>query len=225
MILDRFPKVLWINLDRSTNRRSRMMQLLTNMNHTRIQAVDGNQPITVLETYCLTSPSLTKHETACTLSHLIAIHHFLTLPDPYVVIFEDDVSFEFLPYIPFNWSDFVKSLPKDWQVVQLAVSEIIPRTGIDLVRAKHGDGRYCSAAYLINKAGAQSIIDQYYSANYRKYILKTKYRPTADEIICHAAICYSCPIFTYLTDTSTIHTSHLGFHNASKEWQLALWKK
>lgn len=226
MILDTFPRVLWINLDRSADRRDRMYRLLSayGISHIRIRAIDGDKPMSALEEYCYPNPAMTKHETACTLSHLTAIAYFLTLPDPYVMIFEDDVSFEFLPHVPYDWSVLMSSLPPDWQVVQLAVSEVIPQTGIDLVRSKHGDGRYCSTAYLINKAGAQSIIDQYYSNVHRKYVLKTKFRPTSDEIICHAAICYSIPIFTYLTDTSTIHASHLEFHTSSKNWQKALWR-
>lgn len=223
MILDNFPKVLWINLDQSLDRREYMNNLLNDyeLNHQRVKAIDGKKSIDHL---CITSPNITKKEAACSVSHLLTIHLFLSMYNPYVIIFEDDVSFEFLKHIPYNWSDLIKSLPKDWQVVQLAVSELVPTIDLKLTRNKPNDGRYCSSAYLINKSGAQSIISQYYHPTLSKYVLKHKYMPTADNIICNSCICYSIPIFSYLTESSTIHDKHLSYHKTSKDHQLSLWK-
>lgn len=226
MILDQFPQVLWINLARSMDRRYAMEKLLNSygLRHQRIEAIDGARSLVELETLCFPSPTLSRYETACTLSHLKAIHQFLQMPDSQVIVFEDDVSFEFLQYIPYDWTDLMKALPADWQVVQLAVSELEPTITLDLVKNIPGDGRYCSCAYLINKAGAQTIIDQYYHRAFNKYVLRHKFRPTADEIICYSAICYSIPIFSYQTNNSTIHDTHLAFHQISKDHQLNLWK-
>lgn len=227
MILDGFPRVLWINLQRSKDRYQIMSDLCKsyNLQNHRIEAVDGLGAWAHLERYVVPNPTLTKKETACSISHLSAIMYFLhKMTDPYVVIFEDDVSFEFLQYIPYNWSTFMNSLPNDWQVVQLSVSELEPISDINLIRTQEGDGRYCSAAYLINREGAKNILDQYFSPRVNKYVLYGKYHPTSDQIICHTVPTYSIPIFTYHNNSSTIHPEHLVYHIASKDHQQKVWE-
>lgn len=226
MILDSFPKVLWINLKTSEARRNRMSSLLDsyNIQHTRLEAVDGSLSWPYLGRLALTNKMLTTRETGCTLSHLYAIKYFYTeILDETCVILEDDTSFEFLEYVPYDWSSFISSLPEDWRVVQLAVSELVPSIKTELVKLDSSSKRYCSSAYLINKQGAKDILDRYFDPRINMFNLSHISRPTSDYIICHTSTAYSIPLFTYLCDESTIHPSHLSVHEASKKHQMDEW--
>ncbi len=80
MILDNFPKVLWINLDQSKTRCSKMESLLNDNGicHTRIAAVDGvsQSGIEQMKIICHTSNKISYAENACTCSHLKALKYF-----------------------------------------------------------------------------------------------------------------------------------------------------
>ena len=204
MILDNFLPVLWINMNRSTERRERMKNLFEkySIKNTRIEAVDSKNQ-TKLESLCIMNKSITRAENACTMSHFLALRHFVdNMSNDKVIIFEDDVSLEFLPLIPFNWSELVNNLPKNYNVVQLAVCSyrnVYPK----IVQISHQTS-YSSVAYKIN--------------------LENKKQCTADAVILSLDYTFSIPIFTYETNDSTIHKSHLAFHSRTKKQQLEMWK-
>ncbi|XWV24516.1 glycosyl transferase family protein [Tupanvirus deep ocean] len=228
MILDGFPKVLWINLDRSRKRALYMEELLSQHGiiNTRIKAVDGvdiRDP--ELNSICYINRRLTRTENACTCSHIKALKYFVeSMEDECVVIFEDDVSFEFLPLIPFDWPELMKNLPKDYEVIQLAITHENGDISNVLVKTDPSMKYYCSAAYLITKTGAKKLLDRYYSQEYGKIILYSQEHATADSMLLSTGATYSIPIFTYHTTESTIHPWHLKSHNKSKNQQLELWK-
>lgn len=215
MFLDNFPKVVWINLERCVERKNIMEDLLKshNIENIRIDAIDGNN--NDLYSICIPNSKLSLAENACTCSHLKALKYFVDqTSEDRIIIFEDDVSFEFLEYIPYNWSVFEEKLPDDYEIVQLAVSRL---RGIDaphLVKVTSEMGYYCSAAYLIKRNAAIKLIKKYYcdgviNLNIQKYA-------TADSMITGVDFCYSIPIFTYQTTHSIIHPSHLYIHKMSK---------
>jgi len=228
MILDGFPQVLWINLDCSVRRRAYMEKLLNDYkipNH-RIKAIDGtNATDPELATICVTNDKLSLPENACTCSHLNAMSYFVeNMSDNEIIIFEDDVSFEFLKFIPFDWSEFVSKLPLAYEIIQLAITHETGHIDNTLVKIDPMKKYYCSAAYLITKQAANKILNQYYSPTLNKYDLSTKQYATADSMISGTDATYSMPIFTYLTNDSTIHPRHLYLHNRSKQQQYHLWK-
>lgn len=219
MILDNFPMILWINLDRSIERRNYMKKLLRNLKNTRITAVDGASY--ELYTYCVPNNLLKPAENACTCSHLKALKYFVDkVKEDRVIIFEDDVSFDFLDKIPYNWSDFEKALP-NYNVIQLAISssEIITTNLVEFQNKYYG-----TTAYLITKEAARLILDNYISKTYHKFVLSGRSKATADTVIYSLMNTYSIPIFTYLNKDSTIHPNHLTFHQATKEQQQEAWK-
>ena len=83
---------------------------------------------------------------------------------------------------------------------------------------------YSTAAYLISKQGARKLFDKYHSKKFNKFDLKSQVHATADAMIADTGNTYSVPIFTYLTNESTIHASHLELHKKSKTQQYELWK-
>ena len=222
MKLDNFPLILWINLDHSVDRKKYMEFILEkhNLRNVRISAIDGVNDKSKLNQICDVNPIISPAENACTCSHLKALQYFINeTNEERVIIFEDDVSFEFLEYIPFDWSIFEEKLPKNYNIIQLAVTDdknvfqkfIIPR-----------NKNYCSTnAYLITRHAAKEIIKKYIIDN--RYILNNKEKCVADDAIYNINDVYVIPIFTGLNKNSIIHPSHLYYQQKSKRSQLKMW--
>ncbi|AYV84932.1 MAG: glycosyltransferase family 25 [Satyrvirus sp.] len=231
MILDTFPKVLWINLDRNLDRKKYMEALLDSykITHFRIRAIDGmrlSDP--ELETLCTKNLLLSRGENACTCSHIKALKYFLeNMSDDKVIIFEDDVSFEFLSYISYDWSDLEKNLPENYDIIQLAINCDKYHVDYKLVKTNSDMRYFCSAAYLVTRNGATKLLDRYLPKKTQKIDLSNNPYPTADAMITSTGNTFSIPIFTYATNQpllkSMLHPSHYGMHNKSKDQQLKQW--
>ncbi|MEM0353967.1 MAG: glycosyltransferase family 25 protein [Thermoplasmata archaeon] len=227
MILDNFPKVLWINLERSVDRRRYMENLLNQykLSHTRIEAVDGfsihNKEYV---SCCRRNRSIRNVENACTCSHLKALKFFLEkMDDERIVVFEDDVTFEFLEYIPFNWSEFEKNLPRDYHVVQLAIFSTTSEVECKLVKWNPQKKYYGTVAYLMKRVAAEKLLKIYFSERLRMFDLSDKIA-LADMAIYSIGHAYSIPIFSYLAN-SIIHPSFNNQYMIYKTLQKEVWKK
>ena len=226
MILDNFPQILWINLDRSIARREHMEKLLTdyNLTHQRIQATDGKNDRRGLLELCRINPKLTLLENAVTCSHLRAVKYFLEeTQEDRIVIMEDDVSFEYLKYIPFDWSEVESCFPANYSIIQLASSKaktIYPRK-IDQPRKLP-----CAAAYLISRNGAQEIVSKCYDSQLNKFDLSKFSREyaVADALIYNVKVAWSVPIFTYQANDSVVHPKFVDHHVKRKNLITRLWK-
>jgi GR25 family glycosyltransferase involved in LPS biosynthesis len=238
MKLNNFPLVLWINLDRSWIRHRSMLKKLSDLKlrNIRIPAIDGTgRDTSVLTNICDLNHTITPAENACTVSHLLAIKYFYEQTnEEEVVIAEDDVSFIFLDLIPFDWSEFRSSLPRNWKLIQLAVttdsvslpskeksSGTIPVPALLLEKVTPESKHYCSAAYLINRSGAKQLLDRYYTG--QRINLRDNVHVTADAMITSTTNTYSIPIISYETAESTIHAHHLTIHSKCKQQQYQMW--
>lgn len=225
MRLDNFPKILWINLDGSSNRRKNMETLLNGygLDHTRISAIDGTNK-ELMEKVCNPKTTISLLENACTCSHILALKYFIeTMEDDKVIIFEDDVSFEFLEFIPYDWSTLEKYFPTNYDMVQLAVSHHGSSRTHLLVKIYPYSKYFCSAAYLITRKAAKELVSKYITYSGKINLSDKKYA-TADAMITSISNSYSIAIFTYQTNESIIHPNHLEMHYKSKLIQRSLWK-
>ena len=225
MLLDNFPFVLWINLDRSIERRATMeAQLDTHkLSNTRIQAIDATDTA-LMASVCIPNPNQSLAVNACICSHLKALRYFVEeTREPRVVIFEDDADFAFLPFILFSWSEFESYLPANWGLVQLAITYLRGRVEHTLTPVNPSKRYYCAAAYMITRKSAQLLLDCYYSKVTKMYSIINQPFATADSMIVSVPKAYAIPIFTYGTSESTIHSDHLSWHSQSKHKQLAHW--
>lgn len=221
MKLNNFPKILWINLERSIERREYMEELLNknNLMNVRIVGIDGMNK-EELEKICIKNDSITDSENACTCSHLIALKYFIENTDENeIIIFEDDVSFEFLNLIPYNWSELINNFPKKYDIIQLAVSSSLQISN-KLIKISVKNKYFGTVAYLITRDKAINILDEYYND---KINLKYKENPTSDNIIISDQNTYCIPIFSYKVSDSTIHTNDLIFQRRSKKQQYNAW--
>lgn len=99
-IIEDIP-IYWINLERSPKRREYMEKLLDNEEiiNKRIEAIDGNliseKIIQESNSKNLLKRDLTRYEIACALSHIKAIQQAYDDGLEYVIIAEDDISFDY----------------------------------------------------------------------------------------------------------------------------------
>lgn len=219
--------VLWINLDTETNRQEHMNSLFDEYNipNTRISAVDARGNNDVSDLLVGKYPELvTQGELGCTMSHLKAIKHFYfeTQLD-YIIICEDDIVFDTVPYWPFTWGGFLASAPYDWDVLQCAITStknlranLHPRLIND----------FCAAFYVITRHHAAKILKLHCRGDKYRLDQKLKPRATSEEIIYNTGRTYSMPLFTYRYDfESGIHQDHVEiFHKNNVEGVLNFWK-
>lgn len=219
--------ILWINLDTETDRQEHMTSLLDfyEIPHTRIPAVDGRGNNDVSEFLSGKWPELvTSGELACTISHLKAIKYFYEKTNlDYIIICEDDIVFDTVPYWPFTWSVFMSHAPYDWDVLQCAITStknlranLHPRLIND----------FCAAFYVITRHHAEKILKLHCRGDKFKLDQKLKPRATSEEIIYNTGRTYSIPLFTYRYDfDSGIHQDHIEiFHKNNVEGVLNFWK-
>lgn len=220
MKLDNFPKVLWINLDRNPMRRLYMNELLTkhNINHKRIKAIDGSDLSDINKICPNIVNTLHNNVCACTCSHLKALKYFVQkMSDNEIIIFEDDVSFDFLKNIPYDWTKFKSHLPNNYDIIQLSITHDNPV--INILNKKTYSS---SAAYLITKDAAIKLLSKY---NFLKSdTIDFNNNPiAADHMITSLDNKYSISLFTHLNLDSIIHPSHLNYHKKSRKLQTEAW--
>ncbi len=230
--LDNIDIIYWINLDRSTDRKKNMEELLynlvgNNIKTERITAVDGKQmKIEDLEKYFINQQNkkCSIYEYACLLSHLNTILKFSQSNYNYALICEDDISLDFAKYWDKPISQIVKEAPSDWDIIML-FSTFAQEVNSDFIKKTNNVQIYGAGAYIISKATALKIINKIYKDN--KFILLPNYTCEIDNYIFTLVNCYSYkyPYFvSKLSNDSTIHSNHLEFHKKSYNQAVRHWE-
>ena len=159
--------IFWINLERSERRRNIMQTRLDkyNLNHKRIEAVDGNK--IDLEEYkkkFTINEKLNKYEVACALSHMKVIKYCYDQGLEQVLILEDDANFDYFPYK----TDTILELSKELKTIGgecLQLANIINRklfSKCDFKNNKYINSSVAGAqSYLLTKQGMKKIIDNF----------------------------------------------------------------
>jgi GR25 family glycosyltransferase involved in LPS biosynthesis len=227
---DAIDIIYWINLDRADNRRKNMTEMLKNLpvKNERISAIDGKK-ISLQELLIFFTKrenienQLNRYEYGCLLSHLNAIKQFSETDYKYALIFEDDVSLEYVKYWNKKISDIINEAPNDWEIIML--NYISNKTPEDLYELNINENFFSAQAYIINNTAAKKFINKYY-INF-KYDL-TEFNKYAADVFIFSLIktyCYKYPYFTYSVDNdSTIHSDHLDFHKIAKKKAFESWE-
>ena len=229
--LDGIDVIYWINLDRSVDRKLNMEQLFKDdafkgIPVKRITAFDGKQDPNIMSHFDIESPPQTYTEYAVFLSHLETIRTFKNSNYDVALVFEDDVTLEFKQY----WTKSVKKImadaPQNWDILLLSymyseLNNVIPfydwvscDTNYDSALNKY----FSAVAYVINKKGANKLMDSMYSNG--KYTLNPNIKHVSDVYIFGVvnSYVYKYPMFIYDTNfESTIHQDHIPYHIRSKE--------
>ena len=159
--------IFWINLDRSERRRTIMQTKLDkyNLNHTRIEAVDGNK--IELDEYnknYIINEKMNKYEIACALSHMKVIQHCYDQGLEYALILEDDANFDYFPYKTDTLLELLEELKTiDGECLQLA--SIIPRKQFPIYKNKFENKKMFKTtqaagaqSYLITRNGMKKVL-------------------------------------------------------------------
>lgn len=162
--------IFWINLERSERRRSIMQTELDryNLNHIRIEAVDGNK--IDLEEYnknYTINEKMNNYEIACTLSHMKAIQHCYDQGLEYALILEDDANFDYFPYKTDTVLELLEELKTiDGECLQLAT--IIARKLFPIYKNNFKKNKLIknssvagAQSYLITRNGMKKVLDNF----------------------------------------------------------------
>jgi GR25 family glycosyltransferase involved in LPS biosynthesis len=227
---DAIDIIYWINLDRSEIRRKNMEEILKYfpVKNERIPAVDGNKiSLEELLNFFIKKKNienqLNKSEYGCLLSHLNTINKFSKTNYKYALIFEDDITLEYVKYWNKKISNIIDGAPKDWEIIMMNYSSDIP---IKYLYELNINKKFaCAQAYIINNTAAKKFINKYY-INF-KYDLTGFDTYNADFFIFNRIItyCYKYPYFTYsIENESTIHQEHLDYHKILKKTAFQPWE-
>jgi hypothetical protein len=218
--------ILWINLDTETDRQEHMNSLFDQyeIENTRISAIDARGENDISEFLVGRFPDLlTQGELGCTMSHLKAIKHFYYETDlDYIIICEDDIVFDTVPYWPFTWKGFMSNVPYDWDVLQCSITST-KNLRVHLHPRLIND--FCAAFYVITRHHAEKLIKLHCRENKYKFDQKIKPRAASEEIIYNSGVTYSIPLFTYRYDfDSGIHQDHVEiFHKQNVDGLMNYW--
>lgn len=212
--------IYWINLDRSTDRRTKMINLLKNINipNQRITAIDGSK---VSDDYIVShfindDYKASKIEYACLLSHLKTIETFSLSNHNTALIFEDDVCLDYFKYWNLTICEIINNAPIDWDIIML---NYISNNTVPNLYTLNKKGEYSSClAYLINKKAALKLMKKIKVDN--KFKLPNEYWHTADNFTYSLlnTYVYKYSYFTYHDNNdSNIHNWHLDYHTKSKQ--------
>lgn len=167
--------IIYINLNRSIDRRKNMETLLMDecfngIPKYRFEAIDGKTQ----QSYIRSSfkdievnddiPDNSIKIYAGLLSHLKTIHYISKSKFDNVLIFEDDVSLEFKKYWMTSLNECIKHAPKDWDILQLCC---LTDNFFNKLYTKSTKNNviYFSTAYLINRHAAKKLISSIYKNN------------------------------------------------------------
>lgn len=212
--------VYYINLDRSTDRKEYMENQMKqyNISFNRISAIDKlnitNNILGKVDRFgyinkCLNiNEQLCSGQLGCIMSHFKTYYEALQKEEEIIIVFEDDISLDYMD----NWSlsikDIVESAPIGWNTIQLHTLNPLIITGLNKLDEKlyekphdaFGSDVYMyygTGAYCISKNGMQALINKFCRNN--TIILEGKYN-VADGLL------YSLP-------QSYIYTKPLFYTN------------
>ena len=231
--LDGIDVVYWINLDRSTDRRKNMTELLQDdafqgIPNERVAAIDGkNDRDAIFKQLDIPENSHDKSsntEYATLLSHLNTIRRFNDSDYDVALILEDDVTLDYKKYWKKTIKEIIHEAPTDWEIIMVGYNygnlEPVPELkdwsyNSNEYITQHAWGAY---SYLINKKAANKISSSYKS---NKYKLSDKATHTSDTYL-YAILktyVYKYPLFTYRTkNDSLIHPWDIEGHVKSKKY-------
>jgi GR25 family glycosyltransferase involved in LPS biosynthesis len=210
-------RILWINLERSVNRRNHMENLLANipLPNTRINAIDGdNIKIPKLNF----DRDMNKYEFACLLSHIKAITSLKDIVGDYFMICEDDICLKNTILFKKDLKEIIMNCP-DFDILMLQSTSIKEFNNEyekwnDHYRRKPLHYIGCAGSYIITRNGINKIIENVKFIDDNNFIFNDKINKvsTADIYLFKSVntFVYKYNFITALNNDSTIHSKYLN---------------
>jgi hypothetical protein len=173
--------------------------------------------------------SLSPRSVNVVVSHLKAIRHWVNESNsPYAIFVEDDVSLKTVDYWNFSWTEFMKTLPEDWDCVQLGCIN----AQISDLRLRKREGDIWSAmAYMLRRDYAKHLISLYCpNGSFNLEIPDSNIQPHIENLLYHTGNTYFIPALvenidfkTTLDDRADVE-KHEEVHINSHDSIMELWK-
>lgn len=216
--------IVWINLDRSKDRKAHVEDLLKDLiiNSTRISAIDGNRDDVLSIIYPIETDRK-KSEIACTLSHIKAINYLKNMKGNYFLVCEDDISFENISLINSNLDKIIKESP-DFDI--LLINKIYTNNLDQLYtnwneEANKNNMIWSTASYIISRKGIENICNKV-SYNNNIFNFNINYIHVADLFLYKLSetYVYKYNFISTINKDSNIHENQLDYHIKNCEFQL-----
>ena len=166
-LLNTIDSIYWLNLNTSIDRKNNMELLLNHIpiQNSRFEAFNGKEINNIREKYFQDNKIVTNNtnsEYAVLLSHLSLLNHIYKndKKSQYILILEDDMSFDFIHYWKTSIHELIKNAPKDWEILMLGYFSLNPEFK-DSYRLWNND--WSALSYIVNKNALtklNSVIDQ-----------------------------------------------------------------
>jgi GR25 family glycosyltransferase involved in LPS biosynthesis len=205
--------IVWINLDRSTERKNKLENILKNISipNYRISAIDGKTLVKPNYNY---EREMSCYEIACTQSHIKSIKFLSELAGDYFMVCEDDICFNNLSYFTEDLEKIIKNSPKfDILIIHKIYLYNLEEEYIDWNDHinKYGlNHQICgTACYIVSIDGINNILnktdnfdvaDMYLYKNLRTFVYKYNFASVRGV-------------------DSEIHCDHLEYQNKSEIFQ------
>lgn len=226
---DDHPVINYINLEQSFDRREFMERQFEEYDITKYKSFIV-KPYDEYKDLCSVSGpfvnSVNHHGTNITF--LKCIKNWLeTTDEDYGIFLEDDTSFETSKYWSFTWSEFVRSLPENWEVVQIIrLNDWSDGRSAKLsCRVREWDD--WGATCIMKRDYAKKLISSYMISDneYLFDIAGTRLMPIVENLLfCNLGYCLNVPLFVECDLPSTYNRGIDPVHEMSKEKYLELWK-
>lgn len=157
----------------------------------------------------------------CLVSHLKAIATWLQSSESdYAFFCEDDLSLETIQSWKFTWSEAVRSLPTDWEALQLLV--VRNDFGAIQFRRRAWDD-WAHTAYVLRRSYAKRLLETYVREGvYHLDIQGTNLIPLGENVLfLGLGVVYSFPLFVERVDLGSTFHQELGLQSGQKPSHVA----
>ena len=211
--------IVWINLDRSENRRKYMENLLQNIDipNTRISAIDGKYiDLSILNS--LERP-LTNYEKAVTLSHIKAINYLKEIDGNYFCVCEDDITLNNTLLFNYDLKHIINNAPK-FDILLLSKTY---NHKLNNLYTKWNNDIYGAVCYIISREGIDKLTRIAKYDQYNSSFNVTTLLSIADWFLYNNTntYVYKYNFIASLDEESIIHPDHLNIHKNSSIYQLS----
>jgi len=230
--LNNFPSVYYVSLEECADRRNELEKQFKHYNISPNAVIskrysESNDIIT--GRYI---DSLNEGTKGCCVSHLKAIKKWYEETDEnYGFFCEDDLSLESVEYWDFTWEEFMNSIPKDLECIQLFT--IREEYDTFNLRSRYWDD-WGATAYVISRTYAKKLIDTFIvGETFNLEIPNSNVMPLIETILFSSVgTSYVYPLFventrfdsTFVGRDEDVNNGQKKNHRISRELVLEYWK-
>lgn len=231
--LHNFPKVYYISLEESVDRRSNLLKVFSDYGVDDLNAIiskrhsESQDKVSGPQLHILDSGSV-----GCVVSHIKMIKKWYEeTNDEYAFFCEDDLSLETVKHWNFTWEEFISGLPQDWECVQLCC--IKPsHDEINLKERSMYD--WSVTAYIMKRNYALKILERYcYGDTFHLEIYGTDFYPMPETVLFYdIGKVYAVDLFvedlkfqSTFTETVNIEGGIKEHHSESQKFVTSWWEE